>query len=547
MAFDLKSYLNVEHGRPAMTRWSGALVALSLANLSYLRIWDLLLHNPQRNYLTSVPYGWIDHLAAIAGVLLLALLLYGLIHVVWHHGNRWHRALAMLAVFLVLVLPLDFVRRSGGASIEVLTGVSRFFIIGLLGFGLLSLAILFRQRFWAFIFWALALCSPYVVFNFGHAIVRISAPEQLYPRSDGPRGFERAPAPGPRRLLWVIFDEWDQTILFDQRPKELKLPVLDALVKESVVVSSAYAPARATMISLPALLQGRLLADASATKDSRLQIRPSGGNEWQNFRETDSIVTDVLAMPAKAVVLGWYHPYDRILPRSPLLEARSYGFPAYEGIRGEGILNTLLAQYAYLALPIYGRMECRDLYQRMQADALRAVADPSSKFIFLHYSIPHAPGIYDAGKGALSVALSSEYGSYIGNLALVDRTLGELLAALERSGLREQTALILTSDHWWRTAPWVSGGQGYPVPLIIQAKKGDWGTRVAGPFATTGLRAIARALLVGELDDNRKISQAVAKQAIPGEIRYVKGVAEIRPLSIGTKSETAPKQGGPGS
>jgi hypothetical protein len=546
MPFDLKTYLKVKHGRPAMTRWAATLVAVSLANLSYLRIWDLLLHNPHRNYLTSVPYGWIDHLAAIVGVLLLALLLYGLINVIWHHGNRCPRALAMLAVFVILILPLDFVRRAGGASIEVLTGVSSFVIIGLLALGLLSLSILFRQRFWAVAFWALAICSPYVVFNFVHAIVRISAPEQLYPRSDIPRQFERAPAPETRRLLWVIFDEWDQTILFDQRPKELRLPVLDALVKESVVVSAAYAPANATMVSLPALLQGRLLADATATTDSRLRIRLPGRNEWENFQDENSIVTDVLAMPAKATVLGWYHPYDRILPRSPLLEARSYGFPAYEAIRGKGILSTIAAQYSYLALPIYGRMEFRDLYQRMHADALRAIVDSSSKFLLLHYSIPHTPGIYSASEKTIKVTLSSDYGGYISNLALVDRTLGELLGALDRSGLREQTALILTSDHWWRTAPWVGEGRGYPVPVIIQARKGDQGIKQSGPFAATGLRAIARALLLGELDDNQKISEAVAKQVVPAEIRYIKGVADIQPLAIGTKPESPTEWGGAG-
>lgn len=545
MAFDLKSYFRIEYGRPATTRVAGLVVALSLANLSYLRIWDLLLHNPQSSYLTSVPYGRVDYFAALLGVLLLTLLLYLLINLVWHHGNRWHRALAMLGVFVVFILPLDFVRRSGGASIEVMTGISRYVIIGTVGLGLFTLALFFRQRFWAVVFWALAICSPYVLFTFGHATARIVDPEEIYPRRILPAPSAPAAVRETRRLIWVIFDEWDQTILFERRPKELSLPVLDALVKESVVVSPAYAPAMATMVSVPSLLQGRQLAGAFGTGDSRLQVRLPGETGWSNFRDGDSIVTDVLALPAPAVVLGWYHPYDRILPQSPLLQARSYGFPAFEGIRGEGLVSTVLAQYAYMALPIYGRMECRDLYLRLHADALQVVADSSVRFAFLHYGIPHVPGIFDARKQDLTVALSSEQGGYVGNLALVDRTLGELLAALDRSGLRESTALVLTADHWWRSAPWVKSGQGYPVPLIIQARKGDRGIQVKTPFATTGLRAIARSLLTGGLNDNREVAQAVSRQAVAGEVRYVDGVAEVRPKPVGASPQKRGRVRGP--
>lgn len=189
----------------------------------------------------------------------------------------------------------------------------------------------------------------------------------------------------------------------------------------------------------------------------------------------------------------------------------------------------MLNQQAYIALPIYGRMETRDMYLQLHADALHAMTNPAARFIFLHYGIPHSPGIYDARKRDLTVALSGDSEGYLGNLGLVDRTIGELLAALDRSGLRERTSLILTSDHWWRSAPWSRSDQGYPVPVIIQVRKGDQGIRAEEQFATTNLRTIARAILVGELDDNRKVAQAVARHAVAGEIRYVKGVAEVRP------------------
>jgi hypothetical protein len=258
-----------------------------------------------------------------------------------------------------------------------------------------------------------------------------------------------------------------------------------------------------------------------------LQVRLPGEDQWRNFREEESIVTDVLSMHASAVVLGWYHPYDRILPQSPLLRAKAYGFPAFEGVRGDGVLRTVLAQYAYMALPVYGRMECRELYLQLHADALQAAADPRMRFMFFHYGIPHVPGIYNPQKRSLSVAISSEQGGYQGNLALVDRALGELLNTLEKAGLRESTSLILTSDHWWRSAPWVSSGQGYPVPLIIQTRKGDRLVRVEGPFVTTNLRSIARELLTGNIQSNDGVARAVSQLVVAGKVRYRKGVVEV--------------------
>ncbi len=535
MAFKLQSYLQVARGRPSTTRLAGLVVAVSLANLSYLRVWELLLHNPQSAYLTSVSYGRLDFVAALMGMLALAVVIYALINWVWHHGDRWHRAFAMVGVFIILILPLDFVRRSGGASIEAMTGFSRIFVIVSFAVALFVLSLVFRQRFWAIAFWVLAILSPYALFNIGHSVVRIVALEETRPVPVISEPPSKAVGQEPRRLVWVIFDEWDQTAIFKRRPPEVQLPVLDALVKESVTLSAAYAPAKSTMVSVPSILQGRQLSGAFPTRDSGLQVQLPGATRWQNFMEGESIVTDVMAMSALTVAMGWYHPYNRILPQSPLVQAKSYGFPAFEGIRGEGVARTMLNQQAYIALPIYGRMETRDLYLRLHEDALQAMTNPAARFIFLHYGIPHSPGIYDARKRDLTVALSGDSEGYIGNLALVDRTIGDLLAALDRSGLRSRTSLILTSDHWWRGAPWSKSDQGYPVPVIIQVGKGEQGIRAEEQFPTTNLRSIARAILAGELDDNRKVAQAVARHAVEGEIRYSKGVAEVRP--------TAPESG----
>ena len=62
----------------------------------------------------------------------------------------------------------------------------------------------------------------------------------------------------------------------------------------------------------------------------------------------------------------------------------------------------------------------------------------------MHFPIPHPFAIYD--RQHADFALSS-HTSYLDNLALVDRTVGEVRRTLERAGLWESTILMVTSDH----------------------------------------------------------------------------------------------------
>jgi len=88
-------------------------------------------------------------------------------------------------------------------------------------------------------------------------------------------------------------------------------------------------------------------------------------------------------------------------------------------------------------------------------------------FIYLHYMEPHTP--YECGRGAAATcaaraaslnerlhAVQWEFDSderdaienlYDGEVAKMDRGLGQLVRALEKHGLRENTWLIVTSDH----------------------------------------------------------------------------------------------------
>lgn len=522
MPISLQTLRTTYHSHPRKTVWISVLVSLSLANLCYLRVWDALLHNPERHYLVSEPHRRMDYAAALLGVLALTAGLYALIRVMWHSGNRWVRALAMLAVLMVFILPLDFVRRSSGAALEDLGGDSRYVIIGLVGLLVFSLAVSYRQRFYAALFWILALVSPYAAINIVDAVADLVVPEKSsIPEHLGPT----PPRPTvAQRVVVIVFDEWDYEALRAQRHPALRTPVLDEVLAQSAVATHAFAPANMTRASIPAMLTGGLIAEARVQGGAGLLIRDPGDTKWRDFRESETLITDALRQGLKVAVLGWYHAYDRLFPRDANLLARTWGYPAFEGFRRETLIGSFVAQLGFLMWPSFGRWSSGELYRSLHSEALKAVADPAFDLVYLHYGIPHRPGIYDPRTGRLTSALSGGSSGYVGNLALVDRCLGELRQRISESGLGDATAIILTSDHWWRSAPWVRNGTGYRVPLIVRPARSEALATVDTPVCTTALRPLVAALLKGSLRSSQEIASFLHGRPLRGPVRYEKGI-----------------------
>ena len=77
-------------------------MAISLANLCYLRIWDVLLHHPELGYHAVTPYNRFDYVAAIIGAGLLAAGLYFVVQLVWLGDRRWLRAIALLTILGII-------------------------------------------------------------------------------------------------------------------------------------------------------------------------------------------------------------------------------------------------------------------------------------------------------------------------------------------------------------------------------------------------------------------------------------------------------------
>jgi hypothetical protein len=499
--FSLSEFLHIERKPPEHTRWVRSLAALSIGNLFCIRAWDAILHDRHEGYLALAALRTTDYFATVSSVGLISVCVYALVTVMWYSTVRWQRAAAMSCMLVLLAVPLDFLRGILGwnmgknAEPIELVGLGAIFVLPAV------LAVVFRQWFFSILLWLMALISPYAAFNLATAATQAVAaynPDRSATLLE-PSTVSKSDA----RVLWVVFDEWDHSVLFEHRPKDVALTNLDALLKESVLMTAAIPPSGRTMTSIPALLTGQLLADAKSVGASELLLRPVGSETWTQFRMTDNIITRTLQSGMRAAVFGWYHPYGRLFLGHPNLSAEGFGFSTFRPDENGNLASSVAEQLMYITSPAHRRQTTIEICSEIHAAVQKAISSDRNHLIFAHYSVPHTPGIYSPKEGRLSSRVVPEDEGYIANLALVDKLLGDLL----KSGARENTTLILTSDHWWRKAPWAIQRPTYKVPLIIRSGRGGSPLVVDTPFCTNALAEMVTEVLNGRIRTNAQIAE----------------------------------------
>jgi hypothetical protein len=115
------------------------------------------------------------------------------------------------------------------------------------------------------------------------------------------------------RVLWIIFDEMDYRAAFAVRLSSVELPELDRLCGESIVATNAYSPAKWTMLSIPALVTGRLVSEARPSSYNELMITFDGASEPVSRSTQPNVFSRTRAIGGSVAVVGWYHPYCRVL------------------------------------------------------------------------------------------------------------------------------------------------------------------------------------------------------------------------------------------
>jgi hypothetical protein len=514
-----------------------AAISLSLANLCFVKVWGKALSGAGA-YFTEfkIAYG-----AIILDVLLLATIFFAGITLVrrlrkpaaWQVA-KWTFLAALLTALNGIAL---LVYTLSGANFATSLGRSSAWVLGIVATsGLVVGTIILREKVLRFAPRALLLLLPFVVITFSQALFKLVQNVGVVHAAAEHAPVANVPHKNPAsRVLWIVFDEMDQRLTFNQRPANIELPALDNLRSQSFYATNAYPPAPLTYMSMPALITGRLVAKVTPLRADELMVKFDGESEGVAWSSQPNIFSKARAAGYTTGLAGWCHPYCEVIGgnlskceevKEKTNDDISLGASMFS--QAEGLISTIpLVQPA--AIPIVQRVgfvneivtrtERRKYtvrYKRVLESSLKAAVDPDLDLVFVHSPVPHPPGIYDSAKNDFSL---ESHNSYADNLELVDRTVGELRKALEKSGLWDQTTVIITADHWWRSEMWSRGPFWTPndakvagdmmdhrIPFLVKlAGQHEQRTYPTG-FNTVLTHNLVLALMNGEIQNSTQLA-----------------------------------------
>lgn len=508
--------------------WRDLGIALSLANLLFLKGWLELLEGVRHPYFRKdIAFYWYDTAALMLDVLLLGVVFWAAVTFARKSGQRGllrnTRGIFVVAVVFWFFMAANVLRRQYPVfSLDALA--QRFGKTLLLVFllGVLSLVVFLFQRYRiSFVQVAatlLLVTVPFVAVTFGKAVWLGLSYHSLGGQEEVVAARKNVPRTRPAtRVLWFIFDNMDYRITFPDRPSGLSLPELDRLCQESVCATNAYAPSPVTGRSMPALFTGKQVTRAVPSSPDELMITFEGADGAVPWSRQPNVFQQAKQAGYRTGLVGWYHPYCRIFPGT--FSACTW-MPFRQGDPLHPVIKSM-NEFLMMAMPPWARFDLvgrlgilepawdtkfhTQTYSAIHEDALRLVADPELDLVMVHWPVPHIPYIYDRQVLDFTLTPHPREG-YLDNLALVDRTLREVRSKLEAAGLWEQTTLLVSTDHAWNGAVAFDGKRDARIPFILKLAGSARGAAYHDTFNSIITPDLLLALMKGELRDAESVT-----------------------------------------
>src|SRR3569833_880912 len=215
----------------------------------------------------------------------------------------------------------------------------------------------------------------------------------------------------PLRILWIVFDDWDQRLTFQNADHAIPATLLD-LESRSFAASNALAAQTgvpvvdmATTMAIPSLLYGNNVTREEIESPSIQHLLLGNGPGQTVLGAGDSIFARFRNLGWNSAAAGWYLPYCRVFA-SQLTgcywdvrydQATSVGSEPIEA--ASFVLRLLFETEGYSP---FGRSlvtECHLAEYRALLDAgKREAADASLGRAYVHFNVPHPP-FFDGESG----------------------------------------------------------------------------------------------------------------------------------------------------
>jgi hypothetical protein len=534
------------------------LICLSVANLLFLRRWyDLeVLQSEAMDYFRSGPADNTLYWATLISIALTSIVFFALARLIRRFPDGRLATLGRAGFLVVLAVPLETVRRfwnyrAGhtdlGSTISLLVGEA--LLIAGVVYAIRDNPRILRvaERV------ALYMVAALPVFA-GHYWLSRSAgdsPSAWVSKQTLPMIEAKVAEANkkPRRLIWLLFDEFDQRLAFDERQPGVALPELDRLRAESMVAKRAEQTAGWTLLAVPSLLSGRVYEHSDSANASSLMLTAPGSTQQIDWHDEPNVFRRARDLGVNAGIVGWHHPYCRVLGDSV---ARC--FEVMSGSASDSLARDLQATdmglwnsvwlsfhlrwetFADIFRPNEGERaehQSEAFLQRRQQEqflqirnrAFQDARDPKLGLLYVHFPTPHLFAIYNAKRKDFTLSNSE---TYFDNLALVDRTVGELRQQLEQAGLWDSTSILISSDHGLRHTLWkgslnwtpeferlLENGSSATVPFILKLAGEQEPATYNQPFSAVVTGDLALSVLSGEVETPRQAAVWLATHTGP--------------------------------
>jgi len=276
---------------------------------------------------------------------------------------------------------------------------------------------------------------------------------------------------------------------------------------------------------MPSMITGKPVRKGIQIGPDELQLLFSDASERASWKREQSVFGKARALGFNTALVGWYHPYCRILS-SDLTRCFWREMPMIHNSMGSRISelmpNQIRSLFETSLLSPFGQslttIHAIRNHQEMVDEALSIAGDPSIGLALFHFQIPHSPHGYNRHTGRFELA-NSPVSGYLDSLALADRTLGSVLETVKKQGLSWKTLLLISSDHSYRSA-WALGEKpDRRVPFLLSLPGQTRGLEFREPFNTILTHDLLLALLHREVSSEDDAREWLAKMAQTFEVR----------------------------
>ena len=316
-----------------------------------------------------------------------------------------------------------------------------------------------------------------------------------------------------RNVYIFIFDEWSYQRSFNNKELIARFSNLKQFANRALVFHKATSPWPNTFASIPSLLFQTDLRFVVKKNQIGFQGKQNdtlnqAKNIFQHAHQESGFYTAMIgaAMPY-GELLGENVDFCKSICVYKKFGNSFFDVAKYHFLTAALLLPAPLLYYQRNLISAY-------FFNRFQVNRIdithelfKSIVEnqTSSTFAVFHYMIPHFPYVYNRdGHKNFFHAYKWTPLNYHGNLAYLDRKIGEIISTLKQANKFDNSLIIMTSDHSWRRDPdydknnWWWIFEKYHVPLFIKMPHQKSSIKIDSKFNTFKIGSFINKSLDGD-------------------------------------------------